>query len=165
MKTKKLVKLSLLTSISLVLFVIELKIPSLVPIPGVKLGLANIVTVFAVYCCTPLETALMLLSRITLGAIFCGTPISFIYSLSGAAFCFVISELLKSIIPIKKMWITSIFGAIFHGIGQILTALIVLKSTAILAYFPIILFSGCICGMVCGLCATYVTQRISRFID
>ncbi len=156
--------MSLLTAIALGIFVVEMRIPSIVPIPGVKLGLANIVTIFAVYNCLPRETILMLISRIALGAIFCGTPISFLYSLSGAIFCLVISMIAKCLIPRDKMWITSIFGAIFHNIGQIIAATIVLKSLAVVAYFPILAVSGAISGAFCGLCASFVTSRLDKHI-
>ena len=72
MSVKKISRLGLLTAIALILFIVELRIPNLVPIPGVKLGLANIVTIFALYRYKPSETALILIARILLGSIFRG---------------------------------------------------------------------------------------------
>lgn len=72
MNTKKLCLLSLLTAIALIIFIVELRIPNLVPIPGVKLGLANIITVYAVYHLKASETAIILFVRIFLGSVFGG---------------------------------------------------------------------------------------------
>lgn len=69
MNTKKLCLLSLLTAIALIIFIVELRIPNLVPIPGVKLGLANIITVYAVYHLKASETAIILFVRIFLGSV------------------------------------------------------------------------------------------------
>lgn len=162
MKTQNLVKLSLLTAISLAIFVIETRIPNLIPIPGVKLGLANIITVWSVYNCKAHETAMMLLARIILGAIFCGTALSFIYSFCGAAACFAICIAIKRLIPRDKMWLMSIIGAIFHNIGQITAATIIMRTTAVLVYIPILMISGIIAGFFCGLGALAVDKRLQK---
>ena len=162
MKTQKLVKLSLLVAISLVIFVIETRIPNLIPIPGVKLGLANIVTVWSVYNCKAHETAMLLLTRIVLGAIFCGTALSFIYSFCGAAACFIVCIAIKRLIPRDKMWLMSVVGAIFHNLGQITAATIVMRTTAVLVYLPILMVSGIIAGLFCGLGALFVDKRLHK---
>ena len=160
MKTKRLVRLSLLTAISLVIFVVETRIPSLVPIPGVKLGLANIITVVAVYLCSPWEAALMLTVRIILGSIFCGTPLSFLYSIAGGALCLSASIASKSVIPETRMWLTSIIGAIFHNLGQILAAALILRTASVFVYLPVLMITGSIAGLFCGLCAQLIVKRI-----
>ena len=162
MKTHNLVKLSLLTAISLIIFVIETRIPNLIPIPGVKLGLANIITVWAIYNCKAHETAMMLLTRIILGAIFCGTALSFIYSFCGALACFVVCIAMKRFIPRDKMWLMSVIGAIFHNIGQITAATIVMRTAAVLVYLPILMISGIIAGLFCGLGALFVDKRLHK---
>ena len=160
MKTKKMVKLSLFATISLALFVVETRIPNLVPIPGVKLGLANIITVCAVYSFAPIEVALITAVRITLGTIFCGSPLTFIYSLVGSTLSLIVSILVKNVIKRDKMWITSIISAIIHNIGQILTASVVMRSMAIFAYLPILVISGAVTGLFCGLVALFINQRL-----
>lgn len=70
MKTKQLTELALLTTVALIIFIVELRIPNLIPIPGVKLGLANVVTVYAVYHYRAKEVVMLVISRIFLGAIF-----------------------------------------------------------------------------------------------
>lgn len=160
MKTKKMVKLSLFATISLALFVVETRIPNLVPVPGVKLGLANIITVCAVYSFAPIEVALITTVRITLGTIFCGSPLTFIYSLVGSTLSLIASILVKNVITRDKMWITSIISAIIHNVGQILTASVVMRSMAIFAYLPMLLISGTVTGLFCGLVALLIDQRL-----
>ncbi|MBE6849903.1 MAG: Gx transporter family protein [Ruminococcus sp.] len=159
MKLKRLTQLALLTAMSLTLFVIELRIPELVPIPGVKLGLANIVTVYAVYRFRAWETALLVLSRLLLGAWCTGNPSALLYSLAGAAFCLCGMLLLRRIIPQQFLWLSSVFGAIFHNTGQILAAMLLMQTRTVLAYYPILLVTGCIAGGFTGLCAQLVIGR------
>lgn len=160
MNLKRLTQLSLLTAMSLILFVIELRFPELVPIPGVKLGLANIVTVYAVYRFRAWETALLVLMRLLLGAMFSGNPSALLYSIIGAAFCLCGMLLLRRVIPQKYLWLSSIFGAVLHNTGQLLAAMLLLRTASVIAYYPILLVSGCIAGCVTGLCAQGIIQRI-----
>jgi len=153
MKANRLVQLALLATIALTIFVVELRIPNPMPIPGVKLGLANIVTVYAVYYYRAKEVLLIVLTRIILGAMFSGQIMSLLYSLSGAMLCLAGMLLLRRVIPEKYLWVSSILGAVLHNIGQISAAMIVLRSPAVLAYFPILLVSGCLAGAFTGLCA------------
>ncbi|MDE7138347.1 MAG: Gx transporter family protein, partial [Ruminococcus sp.] len=107
MSVRKITRLALLTAIALIIFIIEMRIPNLIQIPGVKLGLANIVTVYAVYHFTAKETFLILISRILLGSIFGGNISAIIYSLSGALLCFAGMTFLRHIIDEKYIWLCS----------------------------------------------------------
>nr|WP_295153621.1 Gx transporter family protein [uncultured Ruminococcus sp.] len=162
MDTKKLTRLGLLTCLALIIFIVELRIPDIVPVPGVKLGLANIVTVYCVYNYRPAETAMMLYSRILLGALFSGNLMALWYSIAGGTLCFIGMELLKNIISEDNMWFLSIVGAVLHNIGQISVAVLVLKSTSVIAYLPFLMISGCIAGMFTGLCARMVSKRLRK---
>lgn len=159
MKTRKLTKLSMLTALSLILFIIEMRIPNLSPVQGVRLGLANIVTVYAVYEFRPHEAAMMVAVRVILGAAFSGNPSALIYSVSGAVFCLAGMILLKKVVSVKYIWLSSICGAVFHNAGQITAAMAVTRSAAVLAYFPVLVLSGCIAGLFTGLCAGFVIRR------
>ena len=125
---KKLTMLALMTTIALVIFVIESAIPPLVPIPGIKLGLANIVTLVLIMNKMPKESAVVLLMRIILASIFAGQMLSFFYSLLGGFFCLGAILVCQKLIGTKYIWFTSVIGAIFHNIGQLLAALITLQS-------------------------------------
>lgn len=163
MNVKKLARLALLTAIALIIFVVEMRIPDLVPIPGVKLGLANIVTVYAIYHYSTKETSLIVLARILLGSVFGGNISAIIYSLSGAFLCLSGMIILRRIIDEKNIWICSILGAVLHNIGQTAAAIVVMKTTAVLSYLPFLLVSGCIAGAFTGICAQLLVRKSSNF--
>lgn len=162
MKVKKMTQLGLLTAIALIIFIVELRIPNLVPIPGVKLGLANIVTVYALYKYKPSEAALVLVARILLGSMFSGNMSSLLYSISGAFLCFVGMIFLCKIVPERFMWLSSIFGAVFHNIGQTIAAVILMGTFSVVAYLPFLIISGCIAGAFTGVCAQILVFRIEK---
>lgn len=162
MNTKRLTELSLLTATALIVFIIEMRLPNLSPVEGVKLGLANIFTVYAVYRFSGKEVLLMVLTRVFLGAVFSSNFSALIYSLSGALMCLAGMLLLKKIIPQKYIWLCSIFGAVFHNTGQIITAVVMMHSFSVLAYYPILIVSGCIAGAFTGLVAGFVLKRLER---
>ena len=164
MKAQKLTKLALLTTLALIIFIVELRIPDLIPIPGVKLGLANIVTVFAVYHYKAGEAAMIVFSRILLGAFFSGNMMTILYSAAGASLCLAGMLFLKKIIsggrrPVKHLWLCSVLGAVLHNTGQIIAACFI-AGTGVIAYFPFLSVSGCIAGSFTGLCAQYVINRL-----
>ena len=161
MNAKKLTQLALLSTVALIIFIVELRIPNLVPIPGVKLGLANIVTVYAVYRYKPSEVFLIVMVRIVLGSMFSGTALSFLYSLGGAVCCLCGMLLLKRVIPISYLWITSPCGAVFHNMGQITVAMLVMRTSAVLVYLPTLMISGMIAGLFTGVCGQILVRRIS----
>ena len=120
MKTKKLVQLSLLTAIALSIFIVELQIPNPLPLPGIKLGLANIVTLYVIYRYRAKEALLVLMARIILGSVFSGNLMAIMYSLAGGICCFVVMSVLHDKIEEKYIFIVSILGACAHNIGQII---------------------------------------------
>lgn len=160
--TKKLTQLALLTSMALIIFVIELKIPSLVPLPGVKLGLANIITVYAVYHYNVREVLALVLIRIILGSVFSGGMMALLYSLSGALLCLVGMIGIHKVLEERYIWVCSILGAILHNTGQMIVAVLVMQTWGICVYFPFLLLSGCLAGMCTGLCAQYLTKSIKK---
>lgn len=163
MKIKKLTELSILTAAALIVFIIELRFPNVIPIPGVKLGLANIFTVYAIYRFKPAETAMMVLVRVFLGSLFGGNISSAIYSFSGAFMCLLGMILISKIIPAKYIWLCSIFGAIFHNLGQVCAAIFVTGSFAVIYYLPILIVSGCIAGLFTGISAQIILKRTEKY--
>ena len=159
MSTKKLAELSMLTAAALIVFIVELRFPDILPIPGVKLGLANIFTVYAVYSFRGREVLLMVLTRVTLGAIFSSNFSALLYSLAGALLCLAGMLLVRKIIPIKYLWLCSIIGAMLHNTGQIAVAMAVMRSPAVLPFYPILLTAGCIAGLFTGICAQLILKR------
>ena len=137
----------MLTAVALIIFVVELQIPNPIPIPGAKLGLVNIITVYAVYQYRAKEVFLIVIVRILLGAFFSG-----LLCLTGMLF-------LKKVIPQKYIWLCSVFGAVFHNLGQTIVACLI-AGWGMLAYFPFVLVSGCLAGAFTGGCAQLVLLYI-----
>lgn len=162
MNVKRLTELALLSAAALIIFVIELRIPNPFPIPGVKLGLANIITVYAVFRYRPSETAMIVTVRLLLGAVFSGNPSALLYSASGAIFCLCGMLLLRRILPEKQIWLCSVIGAMLHNIGQITAAVLIMRSFAVAAYLPVLLVTGSLAGAFTGLCAQLLLNRIKR---
>ena len=162
MNVKRLTELGLLSTVALIIFVIELRIPNPFPIPAVKLGLANIVTVYAVFRYRPSETALIVTVRLLLGAIFSGNLSALLYSAAGAINCLCGMLLLRRVLPEKQIWLCSVIGAMLHNIGQITAAVIIMLSFGVVAYLPILLVTGSLAGAFTGLCAQLLLNRIKR---
>ncbi len=160
--TKRLTRMSLLTALALIIFTIEAQIPAPVPIPGVKLGLANIITVYAMFCLGPRDTLLMLLCRIFLGSVFSGQMMTLFYSLSGGLLCYLIMLPMHKLVSRKQIWVCSVVGAIAHNIGQIIAAIIIAQTPGLIVYLPVLLISGVIAGTFTGLCAQFIISRLEK---
>ena len=160
MKAKKLAELSLLTAVATIIFIIELRIPNIIPIPGIKLGLANIITVYAAYRFSAKDVLLIAVARVFLGSLFGGNFSVIIYSLSGALACLAGMILLRKIIPLVYVWLCSIIGAILHNTGQMAAAIFITRTPAVLAYYPPLIISGSIAGLFTGLCAMFILKRV-----
>lgn len=164
MNVRRLTTDAILTVIALTIFMIELQIPSLTPIPGIKLGLANIVTVFAIFALEPIDAALILIARILIGGMFSGQLTALIYSLSGGTLCYVVMLIMRKIVSKKQIWVSSVIGAVAHNIGQITAAIIVTETLAIALYIPVLIISGLIAGLFTGLCAQWLYSRTEKII-
>lgn len=162
MNAKKLTRMALLTAISLVIFMVEAQIPNPVPIPGVKLGLANIITVYAMFALGPASTLMILLCRVFLGSVFSGQLMTFFYSLAGGLLCYASMLVLRKIVSEKQIWVCGAIGAVFHNIGQILVAIIITKTPGVAAYLPFLLISGVLTGIFTGSCAQMVVNRLNK---
>lgn len=159
MKTKKLVLLGLLTAIALTIFMVEAHIPALVPIPGVKLGLSNIVTVFAVFAIGSWEGAAVLFVRVFLGAVFAGNFSTIFYSGAGGLCAILITVLLKKILTRKQLWVAGALGAVAHSVGQMIAAIIISATPGLIVYLPIMIVCSIVTGLFTGLCAQLVLNR------
>ena len=162
MDTKRLAKLAVLTTAALIIFTFEAQIPAPVPIPGVKLGLANIITVYAAFTMTGYEAALILLCRIILGSLFTGTAVSMLYSLGGGALCIAVTLLLAKVLGRGQMWVASICGAISHNLGQLAVAALVMGTGAVFVYLPPLMISAVVTGAFTGFAAQRLTDRLER---
>ena len=161
--TKQLTLCAVLTAMALALSYLENFFPlSLaIPVPGIKLGLANIVTVFALYVLGPAQALLILMGRCLLGAVFAGNMSALIFSLLGGVTAMLVMILLSRS---KKLSVygVSIGGAAGHNCGQIAAAMITLGNTAPLYYLPILLGVSLGTGAVTGLVCAGVFRTLSR---
>ncbi len=160
--TKQLTTMALLTAIALAIHVAEAQIPPLIAIPGVKLGLANIITVYAAFSIGGGAAAMILIARILLGSMFGGGVMSMMYSLAGGVLCLLITLVLRKILTVKQIWVAGVMGAVAHNIGQILVAVVVTGTPSIVSYLPILLISGVITGTFTGFAAQAVVNRMGH---
>lgn len=158
-KIKKLTQMAMLTAIALTIFMVEAQIPALVPVPGVKLGLSNIVTVFAVFAMGPKEAASILFVRIFLGAVFAGNFSTIFYSAAGGALAIVVTILLRKVLTEKQLWVAGVMGAIAHSAGQMAMAVAITQTVGLVAYLPMMIICSIITGLFTGLCAQLLVNR------
>lgn len=162
MKINKLTRVSLLSGISLVVFVLESQIPPVVPLAGVKLGLANVVTLYAKATLGTQAALLVLMTKVFLGNLFTGSMVSLFYSLCGGILCFVAEMFMFRVVTVKQLWAISITGAIFHNIGQIIAAAVLMGTEKILWYLTLLIPVGIITGAFTGLTATYTLKAMTN---
>ena len=157
----RIARLALLTAIALTIFMAEAQLP-VIPIPGVKLGLANIVTVYAMFALGPGDALLVLSGRVFLGAVFSGQPMTLIYSAAGGLLSWCALCLLRKALTEKQIWLASPAAAIFHNLGQLLAAAAVLRSWAVMAYLPYLIIAAVIAGLFTGIAAQALIHRLNR---
>ncbi len=148
---RHLLLLSILTAMALTLFLVEAQIPLPIGIAGVKLGLANLVTLFLLVKFSARDAAAVLGMRIFLGNLFTGQAVSLLYSLAGGILSLVVMLLLCRILKGKSIWFVSVMGGISHNLGQILIAMCLLGVGGVLYYLPFLLVSGILMGLLTGL--------------
>ena len=159
MKTKKLTRMALLTAIALTIFMVEAQIPAVVPLPGVKLGLSNIVTVYAVFALGAGEATAILCCRIFLGAVFAGNFSSIFYSAAGGALAIGVTILLRRVLKKKQIWVAGCLGAIAHSVGQVLMAMLLTSTPGLIIYLPPLVCVSIATGLFTGLCAQFLVDR------
>ena len=158
-KTRKLAQLGLLTAIALAIFMVEAQIPPPVPLPGVKLGLANIVTVFTVFALSPKDGLAVLAGRIFLGAVFAGNFSTIFYSAAGGACAIAVTILLRKILKDNQLWVAGSVGAVAHSVGQMAMAILLSGTPGLAVYLPIMIAISIVTGLFTGLCAQFLVNR------
>lgn len=159
-KTQDLTRMALLTAIALTIFMVEAQLPGLVPVPGIKLGLSNIVTVYAVFVLGPGKAAMILFARVFLGAVFSGQMSTILYSGAGGALAIAVTILSRRFLSDKQIWVAGVLGSIAHCIGQMAVALGVTLTPGLLAYLPVMILIGIFTGAFTGLCAQLLKERL-----
>ncbi len=158
----RITRLALLTAIALTIFLAEAQIPALTAVPGVKLGLANIVTVYTMFALGPGDALLVLSARVFLGAVFSGQPMTLIYSAAGGLLSWCVLCLLGRLLTDRQIWLASPVAAIFHNLGQLLAAAAVLRSWSVLAWLPYLVIAAVLAGLFTGMAAQALLRRLER---
>ena len=161
MKTKRVAFLSMCIALSMILSYFESLVPPLMAVPGVKVGLPNLVMVFMLYKIGWKETAIVSILRVILVGILFGTPLSMIYSLVGATLSLIGMILLKKTNLFAPVTV-SVVGGILHNVGQIATACFVMDTAQIAYYLPVLLISGTAAGVVIGIVAALILKRLDK---
>lgn len=160
-KTKRLVLLAMLTAVAMILSYVESLLPS-VGIPGVKMGLANIAVIFALFRFGWKEAAALSLVRVVLVSHLFGSVGAMLYSLAGAVLSLAVMALLRRIDRFSTVGI-SVAGGVAHNAGQILMAMLILQTKQLLGYLPVLAVSGIAGGVLTGLAAALLIRRIPEF--
>lgn len=157
--TKKLTTLSLLISVAMVLSYIESLIPAFVAVPGVKVGLSNIATVFALYTLGAPGAVAVSVIRVFLSSLLFGNFAMMIYSLAGAALALTFMILIKATGLFSEVGV-SVIGGIMHNAGQIIAAAFMMENSGIVSYLVPLAISGTIAGVAVGLISALLIKRI-----
>lgn len=167
-KTRKLTLCAVLLSLALALSYLERFIPlqMVIPLPGVKLGLANIVTLIALYLLGPKAAFAILVPRCIMGAIFGGGITGLLFSLTGGLLAMSTMVLCRRV-PFFSVYGVSILGAAAHNIGQILAAMVLLQSVYVAGYLPYLLLVAIATGFATGTAGAGVLKILGsgRFAD
>jgi heptaprenyl diphosphate synthase len=159
MKTKQVALTGLLIALALILSYLESLVPMSFAIPGIKLGLPNLVIVFALYRLRPGVAAAISLLRVALVAVLFGSVLSLAYSAAGAVVSFGVMLLLKRTGRFGCTGV-SVAGAVAHNLAQIATAAALLSTPSLAWYFPVLCLSGTVAGVVIGLLAALLAKRV-----
>lgn len=161
MQSKKIAEIGMLIAVAFVLSYIEALIPISVGIPGVKLGLSNLVVMYALYRFSAKTTFGIAVVRIVLAGLTFGNLYSMLYSLAGGLLSFAGMLFLKKTGKFSLCGV-SMAGGVLHNAGQILVASIVLQTQLLVYYFPFLIVSGVAAGIAIGLVSGLLIQRMQR---
>ena len=162
--TKKLVLTAVLAAAALGIFVLEAQIPAPVPIPGVKLGLANIITLTTMALLDRKSAAAVLAVRLLLGSMFTGSVAALLYSAAGGILAWCVMAALIGTLPRRLLWVVSVLAAIAHNAGQLLTAVAMTATPGLLWYGPVLLIAGILTGAFTGLAAMFLLRGLENRI-
>lgn len=162
MKTKRMALCAVLTSLALGLSYLERYLPLqlLVPLPGVKLGLANLVTLLSLYFPGAGTACTVLVLRCVLGSMFGGGVTGLFFSLSGGLLAMAVMSAARRL-PVFSVYGVSILGAAAHNTGQILAAMVTLGSVRVAAYLPFLLAVSVVTGLATGAAASHTLRALS----
>ncbi len=161
-RLRKIIFIALLVAQGVIIGLIENMIPyPFAFAPGAKLGLANLITIIAIFTMPKKESFLLVWMRLILTTLLGGTVSTFLYSMSGALLSYFSMLLVKKLGP-KRVSIIGISatGGFMHNVGQLVTASWIAQSWSVMLYLPILSFLGILSGIAIGIAANYLLQRV-----
>ena len=167
MKEKKLsilVLVSVMSALSLGLYALESLIPPVVPVPGVKLGISNVITLICIYIIGTKPSFLVLIVRILLSSLLFSQPVSLVFSLFGGILSFFVMVILKRFLDKSNIWAISVFGAFAHNFGQIIAAILITSELSVAYYFLFLIISSVLTGVFTGICAQTAVKKLEKII-
>lgn len=153
----------LLLTLSLILSYVESLIPIFVSVPGVKLGLANLVVLICLYSFPAKYTFMISGMRVLLAGVLFGSVFSILYSLAGAFLSLVVMLVAKKNLKLGILGV-SVLGGVFHNVGQLLVAMAVVSNHRIGYLFPYLLLSGILTGAVIGFIANCIVPYLKKLL-
>ena len=162
--SKKVARMGVFIALAMIFSYIEVLIPFNFGIPGVKLGIANIVTVTSLYVFSTGEAFGISVIRIVLMGILFGNGMSLLYSLAGGLLSFLAMWIGKRTSWFSVMGV-SVAGGVFHNVGQILAVMLVMKKTMFVAYLPVLFVAGVVTGYLIGLLANKIIELLPHHLQ
>ena len=147
-----------MSAAALIIFIIEAQLPLPFPIPGIKLGLANIITLTSIVWLGRKDALAVLIIRIVLGSVFTGNMLTLAYSAAGGIAAY--AAMAVSAAVLKSIVASSIAGAVWHNIGQLAAAAIISHTVQVIYYLPILMISGILMGLFTGIIASAAVRRL-----
>ena len=157
---KKVAFFGVFTALALIFSYVESLIPITIGVPGIKLGLANLIIVIVLYKMGAWEAFTLSVVRVVLSGVLFGNLFSILYSMSGALLSLAVMCLLKRTEKFSVIGV-SMTGGVFHNVGQLIMAGLVLESVRVMYYFPVLLIAGLVTGGVIGLMSNEMIKRLN----
>ena len=159
-KSKNIAFISVFTALAMILAYVEAIIPPLLPsVPGIKMGLPNIIIIFLLYRRGPVFAAAVSLLRIILVSMLFGNVMSLIYSLTGGVLSLLVMILLKKLRFLSTVGV-SVTGGVTHNAGQILAAMLLLETSELGYYMVVLTVTGTVAGILIGLGGSLLIKRV-----
>ena len=152
---------AILTALAMIFSYVEAILPFSIGIPGVKLGIANIVVVIALYRFGVKMAFTINIIRIVVSGLLFSGAFGILYSLAGGILSFIVMLIIKKF-PCFSVVGVSMAGGVFHNLGQLLTAAFIVSNIKLFVYFPVLLFSGLITGTIIGIVAGLVLEKLDK---
>lgn len=164
MKSKKIALIGVFIALAFIFSYIEAIFPIQIPIPGIKIGLANLVVIVSLYLLGENTAFGLAILRIVLVGFTFGNMSTLIYSLAGGLLSYIVMLFAKRLNLFSCVGV-SILGGVFHNIGQIIVAVLIIESSSLFAYLPILFLCGMIAGLIIGILGAAIIKRVSVYFS